>query len=47
MTALLKSGLAKKLLDLGFVTHQLDLKNYVKGFKAMQAGEAIKVLLRP
>lgn len=47
MTALLKSGLAKKLLDLGFITHQLDLKNYVKGFKAMQAGEAIKVLLRP
>ena len=47
MTALLKSGLAKKLLDLGFVSHQFDLKNYERGFKLMQSGEAIKVLLRP
>ncbi len=47
MTALLKSGLAKKLLNLGFITHDLDLKNYIKGFKAMQSGEAIKVILRP
>jgi len=47
MTAILKSGLAKKLLDLGFVSHQFDLKNYERGFKLMQSGEAIKVLLRP
>lgn len=47
MKAMLKSGLADKLLDNGFVTHQFPLEQFEAGFAAIRAGEALKVILRP
>jgi threonine 3-dehydrogenase len=47
MTALLKNGLAKRFLRAGFVTHQVPLADYDKGFHAITNGDALKVLLRP
>jgi threonine 3-dehydrogenase len=47
MTDLLKNGLAKRFMKAGFITHQLPLKDFDKGFHAIEAGDAFKVLLRP
>lgn len=47
MIELLKKGLAKRFLKAGFVTHQIPLVDYDKGFKAIINGDALKVLLRP
>lgn len=47
MIAILKKGLAKRFLDAGFVSHQLPLKDFDKGFHAIMNGDAFKVLLRP
>lgn len=47
MTDILKRGLAKRFLDSGFVSHQLPLKDFDKGFHAIMNGDAFKVLLRP
>jgi threonine 3-dehydrogenase len=47
MTTILKNGLAKRFLDSGFVSHQLPLKDFDKGFHAIMNGDAFKVLLRP
>ncbi|HTY37425.1 MAG TPA: alcohol dehydrogenase catalytic domain-containing protein [Bacteroidota bacterium] len=47
MTAILKKGLAKRFLRAGFVTHQFPLEQFEKGFHAIEAGDALKVLLRP
>lgn len=47
MTTLLKKGLAKRFLKAGFVTHQIPLEEYDKGFQAIINGDALKVLLRP
>ncbi len=47
MTALLKRGLAKRFLRAGFVTHQFPLREFDAGFRAIESGDALKVLLRP
>lgn len=47
MTAILKNGLAKRFMDAGFVTHQVPLKDFDRGFEAIEKGDALKVLLRP
>jgi len=43
MTSLLQSGLAEKVARV--VTHELPYTDFQKGFDAMVAGEAIKVVL--
>lgn len=47
MIDILKKGLAKRFLDAGFISHQLPLKDFDKGFHAIMNGDAFKVLLRP
>ncbi|MGA2622814.1 MAG: alcohol dehydrogenase catalytic domain-containing protein [Bacteroidota bacterium] len=47
MTGILKKGLAKRFLKSGFVTHQLPLVDFEKGFQAIADGDALKVLFRP
>ena len=47
MTELLKGGLAKRFVRSGFVTHQVPLQDFEKGFQAIANGDALKVLLRP
>ncbi|MBI5477027.1 MAG: alcohol dehydrogenase catalytic domain-containing protein [Ignavibacteriales bacterium] len=47
MTEILKKGLAKRFMKAGFVTHQVPLADYDKGFQAIINGDALKVLLRP
>ena len=47
MTDILKKGLAKRFLKSGFVTHQLPLAEFDKGFQAIADGDALKVLFRP
>jgi threonine 3-dehydrogenase len=47
MIDLLKNGLAKRFMKAGFITHQFPLKDFDKGFQAIEAGDALKVLLRP
>lgn len=47
MTSLLKQGLARRFMRAGFVTHQLPLVDFEKGFAAIASGDALKVLLRP
>lgn len=47
MTGLLKRGLAKRFMKAGFVTHQVPLRDFDKGFEAIANGDALKVLLRP
>ncbi len=47
MTEILKNGLAKRFMDAGFVTHQVPLADFDKGFEAIASGDALKVLLRP
>jgi threonine 3-dehydrogenase len=47
MTDILKRGLARRFLKSGFVTHQIPLEEFDRGFHAIASGDAIKVLLRP
>ena len=47
MTELLKQSLVKRFLKAGFITHQIPLEDYNKGFQAIMNGDALKVLLRP
>jgi threonine 3-dehydrogenase len=47
MTKILKKGLARKFVETGFVSHDLPLKEFEKGFSALMNGDALKVLLRP
>jgi threonine 3-dehydrogenase len=47
MVGLLKKGLAKRFMNAGFVTHQVPLAEFDKGFQAIASGDALKVLLRP
>ncbi|MEK6570767.1 MAG: zinc-binding dehydrogenase, partial [Bacteroidota bacterium] len=47
MTEILKKGLANKFIDSGFISHDLPLEEYEKGFSAIMNGDALKVLLRP
>ncbi|MFH0988900.1 MAG: zinc-binding dehydrogenase [bacterium] len=47
MEKLLKAGLAKQFMKTGFVTHQLPLEEYDKGFQAIASGDAYKVLITP
>jgi threonine 3-dehydrogenase len=47
MVDLLKNGLAKRFMRAGFVTHQVPLRDFDKGFEAIANGDALKVLLRP
>lgn len=47
MTDILKKGLAKRFMKAGFVTHQVPLAEFDKGFHAIASGDALKVLLRP
>ncbi len=47
MTVLLKKGLARRFMRAGFITHQVPLADFDKGFEAINSGDAIKVLIRP
>jgi threonine 3-dehydrogenase len=47
MTGLLKKGLAQRFIKAGFITHQIPLAQFDKGFEAIANGDAIKVLLKP
>ncbi len=47
MTEILKEGLAKTFVDSGFISHDLPLEEYEKGFNGIMNGDAVKVLLRP
>ncbi len=47
MTEILKKGLAKKFLRVGFITHDLPLEKVDKGIEAIIKGDALKVILRP
>lgn len=47
MRALLKSGLADKILETGFITHQLPLEKFEEGFNAIKNGDGLKVILKP
>jgi threonine 3-dehydrogenase len=47
MTEILKKGLAKKFIETGFVSHDLPLEEFEKGFSAIMNGDALKVILRP
>lgn len=47
MRSLLRSGLARELLDAGFVSHQLKLEDFEQGIQAILKREAVKVILRP
>ena len=40
MRSILKSGLAEKILEAGFITHQLPLEKFEEGFNAIKNGEA-------
>ncbi len=47
MTRILREGLAQRFVSSGFVTHQIPLEKFEKGFGAIATGDALKVLLRP
>jgi len=47
MEKILKSGLAKKFLKTGFITHQFPLERYEEAFEVIRRGDAFKVLLKP
>jgi threonine 3-dehydrogenase len=47
MTEILKKGLARKFIETGFVSHDLPLEEFEKGFSAIMNGDALKVILRP
>jgi threonine 3-dehydrogenase len=47
MAEILKKGLAKKFMETGFVSHDLPLEEFEKGFSAIMSGDALKVILRP
>jgi threonine 3-dehydrogenase len=47
MTEILKKGLAKKFIETGFISHDLPLEEFEKGFSAIMNGDALKVILRP
>jgi len=47
MEKILKSGLAKKFLKTGFITHQFPLERYEEAFDVIRKGDAFKVLLKP
>ena len=47
MEQILKSGLAKRFLKTGFITHQFPLEKYEEAFDAIRRGDAFKVLLKP
>ncbi len=47
MQELLAQGLGKSLQAAGVITHRLPLERYDEGFRALQEGKAIKVLLYP
>lgn len=47
MRVILRSGLAQKFLDAGFITHDIPLENVDEGIQALANGDGLKVLLRP
>jgi len=47
MRNLLTNGLVEAIVKNKIVTHDLPLEKYQEGFKALQSGEALKVILRP
>ncbi len=47
MRSILKAGLAEKILEAGFVTHQLPLEKFEDGFNAIKNGDGLKVILKP
>ena len=47
MRNLLAGGLARDLLDSGFVSPELPLEQFEDGFAALARGEALKVILKP
>lgn len=47
MEKVLTSGVAQEFVDTGFVTHEFPLERYEDAFRAIAAGDALKVILRP
>ena len=47
MRSILRSGLAQKFVDTGFITHDIPLKDVDKGINALADGDGLKILLRP
>jgi len=47
MRTILRSGLAQKFVDTGFITHDIPLQDVETGINALANGEGLKVLLRP
>jgi len=47
MRKILRSGLAQKFVDTGFITHDIGLQDVEKGINALADGEGLKILLRP
>ena len=47
MRYLLTNGLARKILDNHIISHDLSLEDFQKGFDAIKAGDAYKIILRP
>ena len=47
MRNILAAGLAKEMLDAGFVSRELPLEQFEEGFAALASGDATKVILKP
>ncbi len=47
MRTILRSGLAQKFVDTGFITHDIPLDKIDEGIDALANGEGLKILLRP
>jgi len=47
MELLLKRGLARELVNNGFVTHRFPLNKYDEAMAVIENGDAYKVLLKP
>jgi threonine 3-dehydrogenase len=47
MRNILSAGLAKEMLESGFVSKELPLEQFEDGFAALARGEALKVILKP
>jgi threonine 3-dehydrogenase len=47
MRNMLSAGLAKEMLESGFVSKELPLEQFEEGFAALARGEALKVILKP
>jgi Zn-dependent alcohol dehydrogenase len=47
MRKILRSGLAQKFIETGFITHEMRLEQINEGIEALANGDGLKILLRP